>query len=281
MRLPAPARDAMDELGHETSDPHSLTKRTRFHQTMHLPKSCPSRSSSASIAQMSGSVSSLVVVSVGRQVLPATGTEPVCFLLWFATIQCIQSKQDLAGLAPKDCFIPAKPVEWVARPIGQAQKATREVGGGIYRFRRAGPGFCSDCDAGRCSIGAGIDRIGPPESCMDNFLRLWLSLGARPRLTALFADKLRCQFLTADFFQKRQIGLHQLPYDGRSDAFVVVAQNVADARHFLPRNLWMTGLQFIREVAARLGNNLKPRSTSHCRCQSVSKASRGTSTNTV
>jgi len=38
--------------------------------------------------------------------------------LWFATIQGIESKQDLAGLAPKDCFIPAQPVERVAWEIG-------------------------------------------------------------------------------------------------------------------------------------------------------------------
>jgi hypothetical protein len=47
--------------------------------------------------------------------------------LWFATIQCIESKQDLAGLAPKERFIPAKPVERVAGQIGQTQKATCEV----------------------------------------------------------------------------------------------------------------------------------------------------------
>ena len=35
-----------------------------------------------------------------------------------------------------------------------------------------------------------------------------------------------------------------------------MAQNVADARHFYPGNFWMTGFQFIRKVAARLGNNL-------------------------
>ena len=52
-------------------------------------------------------------------------------LLWFTTIQRIESEQDLAGLAPKDCFIPAKPVERVAGQIGQTQKATCEVGGGI------------------------------------------------------------------------------------------------------------------------------------------------------
>ena len=49
--------------------------------------------------------SSIVVASVGRQVLPITDTETVSSLLWFATIQGIESKQDLGGLAPKDCFI--------------------------------------------------------------------------------------------------------------------------------------------------------------------------------
>ena len=60
----------------------------------------------------------IVVVSVGRRVLPAVDTETAAFLLWFAAIQCIESKQDLAGLAPKDCFIPAKPIERVAGQIG-------------------------------------------------------------------------------------------------------------------------------------------------------------------
>ena len=60
---------------------------------------------------MLGPGGSIVVTSVGRPVLPATGTETAPSLVWFATIHCIESKQDLAGLAPKDCFIPAKPVE--------------------------------------------------------------------------------------------------------------------------------------------------------------------------
>jgi hypothetical protein len=34
---------------------------------------------------------------------PETGPS----VLWFAAIQGIKGKQDLAGLAPKDCFIPA------------------------------------------------------------------------------------------------------------------------------------------------------------------------------
>jgi hypothetical protein len=47
--------------------------------------------------------------------------------LWFATIQCIESKQDLSDSAPKDCFIPAKAVERVAGQISQTQKAMCET----------------------------------------------------------------------------------------------------------------------------------------------------------
>src|SRR5271169_2266567 len=102
---------------------------------------------------MDGAGSSVVVASIGRQVLPATDTETAPSILWFATIQCIESKQDLAGLAPKERFIPAKSVERVAGQIGQTQKATCEVGGRINEFRpRAGPGFRFVCDAVRCSI---------------------------------------------------------------------------------------------------------------------------------
>ena len=45
-------------------------------------------------------------------------------VLWFATIQCIESKQNAACLAQEDCFIAAKPVERVAGQIGWTQKAT-------------------------------------------------------------------------------------------------------------------------------------------------------------
>jgi hypothetical protein len=47
-------------------------------------------------------------VSIGRQVVPVTDTETTPSFLWFATIQDIKSKQDLADLAPRDCFISAK-----------------------------------------------------------------------------------------------------------------------------------------------------------------------------
>jgi hypothetical protein len=67
--------------------------------------------------------------------LTVTDTQTAPSILWFATIQCIEGKQDLADLAPKDCFIPAEPVEDEAGQIGEAQKATCEVGGRIDRFR--------------------------------------------------------------------------------------------------------------------------------------------------
>jgi len=59
-----------------------------------------------------------LVALVGRLFLSAADTETVSSFLWFATMQGIKRKQDLAGLAPKDCFIPAKPVERVAWQIG-------------------------------------------------------------------------------------------------------------------------------------------------------------------
>ena len=146
---------------------------------------------------MDGFGSSIVVASTGRRVLPAADPETAPSFLWFATIQCIESKQDLAGLTPKDCFIAAKPVERVAGQIGQPQKGTCEVSGGINEFRpRAGPGFRFVCDAVRCSIGVGIDRITRPEPCVDNFLRLRLCLAALPELT---------QTISLDF---EQAGFH-------------------------------------------------------------------------
>jgi hypothetical protein len=122
----------------------------------------------------------------GRQILLGAGTKTTPSILRLATIQCIESKQDLAGLAPKDCFILAKPVERVAWQIGQTQKATCEVGGGINGLRpRAGPGFRSVCDAVRCLIGVGVNRIKLSEPCVDNFLRFWLSLASPPELTQI------------------------------------------------------------------------------------------------
>jgi hypothetical protein len=66
----------------------------------------------------------------------------------------------------------------------------------------------------------------------------------------------RGEFGTAGFFQYRQIDLHQLPHDGRSNIFVVVSRHVADSRNFLPGDIRVTRLQIVRQMAAGLGNNL-------------------------
>ena len=94
------------------------------------------------------------VTPVGRRFLPVADTETAPSLLWLATIQCIESKQDLAGLAPKGCFISAEAIEREVGQIGETQKATREVSGGIDgRFDRTRPrtghGFCFVGDAVR------------------------------------------------------------------------------------------------------------------------------------
>ena len=65
---------------------------------------------------------STLLVSDGLQVLPPA-------FLWFATIQCIKSKQDLTGLAPKSCFVAGETIEREIGQIGQAQEAARNVDG--------------------------------------------------------------------------------------------------------------------------------------------------------
>jgi hypothetical protein len=105
-----------------------------------------------------------------RSSIPATYTVTAPSILWFATIQCVEGKQDLADLAPQDRFIPAEPIEREAGQIGQAQEAAGEVGGGIDGFRLgAGHSFRSSCNGGRGSIGVGIDRASPGEHRVDCF----------------------------------------------------------------------------------------------------------------
>ena len=72
----------------------------------------------------------------------------------------------------------------------------------------------------------------------------------------MFARERNPQFVAANLMQKREIGLRHFPHHGRCDVSVVVAQHIADARHFLPRDFWMARFQFVREMAARFGNDL-------------------------
>ena len=85
-------------------------------------------------------------------------------------------KQDLAGLAPKGCFIPAEAIECVIGQIGETQKAMRELSGQINgrsdRFRhRAGHDFRSICYSVQFRIAVETDRVSPPEQRIDNLSR--------------------------------------------------------------------------------------------------------------
>ena len=116
----------------------------------------------------------ILIASVGRQLLPTADAETALSILWFAAIQGIKRKQDLAGLAPKGCFIPAEAIECVVGQIGETQKATRELSGRINcrsdSFRHgAGHDFCSICDTVRFRREA--DRVSPPEQRIDNLSR--------------------------------------------------------------------------------------------------------------
>jgi hypothetical protein len=130
--------------------------------------------------------SELIIFAInGRQLLPSAETEVAPSVLWFPSIQCIERKQDLAGLTPKDCFIPTEPVEGAAGQIGKTQKAARKVCGGIDRFP-PGAGhdfrsFRSVCDAMRRPIAVAIDRVA--EQRIDQRPRVRVNLAGLPEFT--------------------------------------------------------------------------------------------------
>jgi hypothetical protein len=76
---------------------------------------------------------------VEHQYLPRASADTLCQLpirkrrplLWFAAIQGVERKQDLASLAPEGCFIAAQAIEREVGQIGQAQKTTGEFNGKI------------------------------------------------------------------------------------------------------------------------------------------------------
>ena len=47
-------------------------------------------------ARIVGPHRSIVVVSIGPRFLPGTGAKTASSILWFATVQCVEGKQDLA-----------------------------------------------------------------------------------------------------------------------------------------------------------------------------------------
>ena len=127
-----------------------------------------------------------------RQFSPAAETETSPSVLWFAAIQCIESKQDLPSLAPEGNFVSAEAVERIVGQIGETQKTTREIsdwiGGGIDGFRAgAGQGFRTVCDAVRCRIVAETDCVSPPEHRIDNFSSGRINLAGPPKLTQMLS----------------------------------------------------------------------------------------------
>ena len=59
--------------------------------------------------------------------LSAGKTETPHSLLWFASIQIVERKQNLPGLAPKNSFIATEAVESIIRQIAEPQEATCEL----------------------------------------------------------------------------------------------------------------------------------------------------------
>jgi hypothetical protein len=94
------------------------------------------------------------------------------------------------------------------------------------------------------------------------------------------SNPMRSEFSAADFFQRRQIGLHQLPQDRCGDTLVAMAQYVADSRNFLPRDFWIARFQLIRKMTTGFGNDLNTALDEPLPCQSFSNASSDTSANT-
>jgi hypothetical protein len=99
--------------------------------------------------------------------------------------QGIKRKQDLADLAPKGFFISAEAVERVVGQVGETQRATRELSGGIGgkfdRFRRgASERFYSVRDVSRSGIAIETGRLSPPEQRVEQPLEGLLNLASVP-----------------------------------------------------------------------------------------------------
>src|SRR5207244_925492 len=57
-------------------------------------------------------------------------------------------------------------------------------------------------------------------------------------------------------FKRRKIVAHNVPEHVVGDAVILMAQDIADARHFRPFDVRMPRLEFVAEVAAGFGNDL-------------------------
>jgi hypothetical protein len=109
------------------------------------------------------------------------------------------------------------------------------------------------------AIGMVISNAELVRKALERPAGIELRRAAEPHLVQISAALptfFRGEFRAAGFFQCRQVGLHELPQDGCSDALVVVAQYVADPRNFLPRDFRIARFQIIRKMTTGLGNYL-------------------------
>jgi hypothetical protein len=70
-----------------------------------------------------------VLVDASVWSLPLAHMQKQASVARLAPSQCIEREQDLTGLAPEGCLVPAQPVKRGARQVGQTQEATGEVAG--------------------------------------------------------------------------------------------------------------------------------------------------------
>jgi hypothetical protein len=92
---------ALRKSGLDETNPIFSTKRL-------FPTKCRSATNAST-----GALELAFLGHVDPQVLSAADMEAAPSIVVFAPIQGVQCKQDLAGLAPKGCFIPAEAIECV------------------------------------------------------------------------------------------------------------------------------------------------------------------------
>jgi hypothetical protein len=99
--------------------------------------------------------------------------ETVSSLLGLAAIEGIEREQDLIGLAPKDCFITAEPIEGEIGQIRYTQKALGELNSGTSRFHReSGHRFQIIFAVGRNVMCVVAVRPRPVEHGVENVARM-------------------------------------------------------------------------------------------------------------
>jgi hypothetical protein len=119
----------------------------------------------------------LILILLSPVVLAYTEIAPS--VLWSAAIQGIKRNQDLADLAPKDCFVAAEAVERVVGQIGKTQIAPRElnVGGPENIPQAAWPSFRFVSEVAWRRT---MTCLSSPKKGINKFSRSWVNLGDVP-----------------------------------------------------------------------------------------------------